>query len=170
MSETDPRDRPDTPDRVARLRALLDRFDGARGHFRESRRQALLGVREVMLVLEQLADEHADLAPLLRELGTGLMLARGVVDWFVTRVPGLDDEPRTAEIRLEAVGILRDLVAAELLRQAPDADPARREGLLTVLGVIDTELERLATELADLQTGPRADDTGSGVEWIEVEA
>lgn len=155
-------------ERARRIRELLDRFDRSGAHFRESGRQAALGVREALLVLEQLADEHAHEIPALRQVATSLLLTRGLVDLAIMRMPTLEDAMQAAAIRLDALGILRDLLAAELMRDAASLGDERREAWLTVLRIVDGEIDRLAREAADVAVqGPSANP--SSVEWIEVE-
>lgn len=160
-------------DRVESIRDFLDRFDAAGAHFRESRRQALLGLREAVIVLEELSEVYGADVPALRTLGTGLLLGRGALDLVVGRIEPLEDDDRVLEIRLEAMGILRDLLTAELLRtEGAEGGSERREGILTVIGVIDQEIERLAEELTRAGTARAGAETESrepGVDWIEVE-
>ncbi len=154
--------------RAQRIRELLDRFDRSGAHFRESGRQAGLGVREALLVLEQLADEHGHTAPALRQVSTAMLLARGAVDLILMRMAPLDDALRTAEIRLDALGILRDLLEAELMRQAERGGTPEQESWATVLAIVDREIDRLAAEAAEIAVeGPRT--PRASVEWIEVE-
>lgn len=154
--------------RARRIRDLLDRFDRSGAHFRESGRQAALGVREALLVLEQLADEYGHEAPALRQVSTAMLLARGVVDIVLMRMAPLDDALRMAEIRLDALGILRDLLEAELLRQAERGGAPEQEAWATVLGIVDREIDRLAAEAAEIAVeGPRT--PAASVQWIEVE-
>jgi hypothetical protein len=161
-------------ERVESIRDFLDRFDRAGEHFRESRRQGLLGLREAVIVLEDLAATYGEEVPVLRTLATGLLLGRGALDMLVGRMPPLEDAERVTEIRIEAMGILRDLLTAELMRsETGEGDAQRRDGLMTVIGVIDQEIERLAAEMArtgstkvDAKTEPRA----PSVDWIEVES
>lgn len=154
--------------RAERIRELLDRFDRSGAHFRESGRQAALGVREALLVLEQLADEFGHATPALRQVSTAMLLARGVVDLVLMRMAPLDDALRTAEIRLDALGILRDLLEAELMRQAERGAAPEQEAWSTVLAIVDREIDRLAAEAAEIAVeGPRTPQ--ASVEWIEVE-
>jgi hypothetical protein len=154
--------------RAERIRELLDRFDRSGAHFRESGRQAGLGVREALLVLEQLADEYGHTTPALRQVSTAMLLARGVVDLVLMRMAPLDDALRTAEIRLDALGILRDLLEAELMRQAERDAAPEQEAWATVLAIVDREIDRLAAEAAEIAVeGPRTPQ--ASVEWIEVE-
>lgn len=155
-------------ERARRIRDLLDRFDRSGAHFRESGRQAALGVREALLVLEQLAEEHGHEIPALRQVATSLLLARGLVDLAIMRMPPFEDALQAAAIRLDALGILRDLLAAELMRDAASLGDERREAWTTVLRIVDEEIDRLAHEAADVAVeGPGANP--SSVEWIEVE-
>lgn len=157
--------------RVESLRELLDRFDGAGAHFRESRRQFLLGVREAVLVCEELAEAYEEQAPVLRQLAAGLLLGRGALDFLLSRVPPMEgeDTARRIEIRLEAMGILRDLLVAELGRIDDAEEPGKKDGLLTVIGVIDQEVERLGESLDRAQRGDDSASADGSIDWIEVE-
>ncbi len=159
MSETD---------RVNLIRDLMDRLDGAGVHFRESRRQALLGLRQVVAVLEELASERPDNAGDLKSVETALTMIRGGVDFLIGLIPELVDRQKGAAIQIEALGLFRDVLSAELLRVDPEADNDQREGLLTAIGLIDQEIESIVAggQSDNRNEEPEHDDN---IHWIKVE-
>lgn len=138
-------------------------------HFREARRQTLLGVREALAAFEDLALAYRDDVPALGTLIGLAVVLRGLLDLWLSQIKPLDGDGHAAqtEARIEAFGVLRDLLLAELQRSGDDV--ARRDGLLTVIAVIDEEIERLAETLA-APTKETSTSTPQGVEWIEVES
>jgi len=129
-------------------------------------------VREALLAVEELAGGYREDVPALSGLIGGLTVARGGLDLLIGRVPGADDEHTRIELKLEAFGILRDLVSAELLRTPTDPESeAKRDGLLNVLGLIDAEIERVAEQLdALLHKQDAGAPSPPTTEWIEVES
>lgn len=153
MSDEKVKDSSATTDwqRVDRFRDFLDALEPAQEHFRESGRQFLLGISSSMEATSELLDDLENISA-TRHISSGLVLARSMVDLWVSRLPSLqNDRKLVLQARLEALFNLRAVIQAEQARRKEDESgrdrQVRDETLAAVLRGINEEIEQTVQEL-----------------------
>lgn len=124
---------------------LLRSFEGAKGHFAESYRHALLGVAETVRVVQTMAGEQAgeNAQPILSALD---LLRKGLLVW-ADRIPALLEARNLDLAKHEALVTVKEVLLGEMTRireraEPGDDDAVRLEALDAILRVLDLELTR----------------------------
>lgn len=124
---------------------LLRGFEGAKGHFAESYRHALLGVAETVRVVQTMAGEQAgeNAQPVLSVLD---LLRKGLLLW-ADRIPALLEASNLDLAKQEALVTVKEVLLGEMTRireraEPGDDDAVRLEALDAILRVLDIELAR----------------------------
>lgn len=133
------------PENVQTWAELLRSFDGAKGHFAESYRHALLGVAETVRVVQAMAGEQAgeNAQPIVSVLD---LLRKGLVMW-ADRIPALLEASNLDLAKHEALITVKEVLLGEMTRirergEPGDDDAVRLEALDAILRVLDLELTR----------------------------
>lgn len=137
-------------ERDARFREFVAALEPSREHFRESGRQFLLGVSSAATATSGLLDAMHEL-PGNRNIASGVILLRSLLDLVIARIPALDPNQLGADetvraAKLEALFNLRSVLQAERERlQALGNDPSALSVVDAILAAIGGEIERAAT-------------------------
>lgn len=126
---------------------LMKSFDGARGHFAESARHAVLGLSETVRVFQTLAAEQEGGYPYGTEVVSMLDLIRRGLGMWADKIPSLLEASNLDVAKREALVTVKEVLLAELARVrerggASGDDVIKMEALDAILRVVDMELER----------------------------
>lgn len=148
-------------ERLLELQALFAEVDAAGIHFRNARVEFAIGMRETLAAVERAVRPGTVLggygSALLPLLATGRLALDG---WLQGK--GAESAAPPAAF-WDALSAVRDLLSTRLMRLDPEHAASERQGLISVLGIIDQEMERRqASKDADEKSVNR-------VQWIEVQ-
>lgn len=139
------------PDRAQEFKELLDHLERSGAHLREGGRQLLLALEELFQVINRALSLAGKDQPFFRTVMAGFVMLQAILSRAVEQIPPLQDEKELLRLRLDTLGLLRDLLRGELLRLEPGSDAPRKEAILLALGYVDQEMERWGEKLHLLQ-------------------
>jgi hypothetical protein len=138
---------------------LMQSFDGARGHFAESARHAILGVSETVRVFQTLAAEQENGFEYGTEVVSLLDLIRRGLAMWADKIPSLLEASNLDVAKREALVTVKEVILAEMSRVrekggASNEDEIKLDALDAILRVVDMELERRAGAATQEYAGP----------------